>query len=194
MIVLETNTKEFQISLISHCVDNTEKKKNSRKTKIMSVSDRVYNYECKTTDSRCLCILPFCFNRPSEQERSPFLKIELPNGFSSQHKIRHLYLTKHAPPLTFLHSLWWVDKEKRGYLLIQSSVSYVISNARECRRMYVSIDIYLLAHSFFEQRTVQLLNLWSESIFANSTHWLEMTHAPGFFEVSRLFDVRKSDS
>ena len=79
---------------------------------------------------------------------------------------------------------------KRGYLLIQSSVSYVISNARECRRMYVSIDIYLLAHSFFEQRTVQLLNLWSESIFANSTHWLEMTHAPGFFEVSRLFDVR----
>ena len=69
---------------------------------------------------------------------------------------------------------------KRGYLLIQSSVSYVISNARECRRMYVSIDIYLLAHSFFEQRTVQLLNLWSESIFANSTHWLVMTHAPGF--------------
>ena len=147
----------------------------------MSVSDRVYNYECKTTDSRCLCILPFCFNRPSEQERSPFLKIELPNGFSSQHKIRHLYLTKHAP-LTFLHSLWWADKKKGVSFNTIKCKLYVISNARECRRMYVSIDIYHLAHSFFEQRTVQLLNLWSESIFANSTHWLEMTHAPGFLK------------
>ena len=139
--------------------------------------------------------LPFCFNRPclfrtrevsiSKNRIAKWLLIPTQNPSPLSYKA--------CAPYIFAFSLM-SRLEKRGYLLIQSSVSYVISNARECRRMYVSIDIYLLAHSFFEQRTVQLLNLWSESIFANSTHWLESTHAPGFFEVSRLFDVRKSDS
>ena len=129
--------------------------------------------------------LPFCFNRPclfrtrevsiSKNRIAKWLLIPTQNPSPLSYKA--------CAPYIFAFSLMSI-LVKRGYLLIQSSVSYVISNAwqENVDGMYVSIDIYLLAHSFFEQRTVQLLNLWSESIFANSTHWLEMTHAPGFLK------------
>ena len=195
MIVLNRD-KEFWVSRISHCVDNTEK--NSRKTKIMSVSDRVYNYECKTTESRCLCILrcPFVLIGLafSEQERSPFLKIELPNGFSSQHKIRHLYLTKHAP-LTFLHSLWWADKKKGvSFNTIKCKLRNFKCMVGECR-WNVRKHRYISFGTLF---------LWTKNStiaeFMVGKHFRELyplvgnDACAGLFEVSRLFDVRKSDS